>query len=117
MTPWRSMPQTKFFYSRTLDVAVFQVVTGLPCFWCFGPEEVFMIVDGGGGEGLVDRTPTEGALPCCIGVSPTLELQLHAGAVGEVGDCFGELQRLQVHYQLDGIPASLAVVGNAHFGQ
>src|SRR5215210_4035645 len=90
-TPWRSIPQTKFFYSRTLYVAVFQVAAGLICFWGFGLEQVLVIVDGGGGESFVDRTSTESAFPCCAWVSPALELQLYAGAVGEVGDRFGEV--------------------------
>ncbi len=50
-----------------------------------------MIVDGGGGEGLVDSTSTEVTFPCRVRVSPALELQVYAGAFGEVGDRFGEV--------------------------
>ena len=78
------------------------------CFWGFGPEEVLVIVDGGGGEGLVDSTSTEVTFPGGAWVSRALELQVYAGAVGEVGDCFGELQRLEIHDQFDGVPAALA---------
>jgi hypothetical protein len=67
-----------------------------------------VIVDGGGSEGPVDRTSTEVTFPGGAWVSRALELQVYAGAVGEVGDCFGELQRLEIHDQFDGVPAALA---------
>ncbi len=51
------------------------------------------------------------------GVSPTLELQFDAGALGEVGDGFGEVEGLEVHDELDGVAASLAVMGHTHLGQ
>jgi hypothetical protein len=74
-----------------LYAAVFQVEAGPLCFWGFGSEEILMIVDGGGGEGPVDSTSTESAFPCGAWVSPAFELQVHARAVGEVSDSFGEL--------------------------
>ena len=61
-------------------------------FWGFGLEEVFVIVDGGGGEGFVDGLSTERAFPCYAWVSPALELKVHARALGEVGDRFCEVQ-------------------------
>ena len=70
-----------------------------------------MVVDGGGGEGLVDLASTEGSLLRGVGVSPTLELQVDAGAFGEVGDRFGEVEGLELHNELDGVAAPLAVVG------
>jgi hypothetical protein len=87
-------------------VAVFEVSAGLSCFLDFGLEEVLVIVDGGGGEGPMDSTSTERAFPYGAWVSPALELQVHTGAVGEVGDRFGEVQRLEIHDQLDGVSAT-----------
>src|SRR5215211_7998843 len=87
-------------------VAVVEIAAGLLRFRGCGFEEVLVVVDGCGGEGLVDRTSTQGPFPRSVGVSPAFELQLHAGAVGEVGDCFCELQRLEVHNQLDSVPTT-----------
>jgi hypothetical protein len=67
-----------------------------------------VIVDGGGGEGSVDGTPTARAFPCCAWISPAFELQVHARAVGEVGDCFCEVQSFEVHNEFDSVPAALA---------
>ena len=67
-----------------------------------------MVVDGGCSERLVDLASPHAALPCGVGISPTLELQIHAGAFGYIGDCLGEVEGLQFHYELDGVPAALA---------
>ena len=67
-----------------------------------------MIVNGGGGEGPVDRTSTEVTFLCGARVSPAFELQVYAEAVGEVGDCIGEVQRFEVHNEFDSVPAALA---------
>src|SRR5215210_8628030 len=87
-------------------VAVVEIAAGLLRFRGFGFKEVLVVVDGCGGEGLVDFTSTQGPFPRSVGVSPTFELQLHSGAVGEVGDRFRELQRLEVHDQLDRVSAT-----------
>src|SRR5215210_3635223 len=87
-------------------VAVVEIAAGLLRFRGFGFKEVLVVVDGCGGEGLVDFTSTQGPFPRSVGVSPTFELQLHSGAVGEVGDRFRELQRLEVHDQLNGVPTA-----------
>ena len=67
-----------------------------------------MIVDSSGGEGFVDGTSTEVTFPCGGWVSPAFELQGHARAIGEVGDRFCEVQRLEIHNELDSVPASQA---------
>ncbi len=69
-----------------------------------------MVVDGGGGEGFVDLSSPQRTLPRCVRISPTLELQIYAGSFGEVGDRFGEVEGLEVHDELDGVPAHLAPV-------
>jgi hypothetical protein len=66
-----------------------------------------VIIDGGGGECLVDRTPAEGTFSRGALVSPALELQVHAGAFGEVGDGVGEVEGLEIHDELDGVAAPL----------
>jgi hypothetical protein len=105
-TARRRIPQTKFSYSRKLYMAVIQVAAGLLSFWGFGSEEVLVIVGGGGGQGPVDRASTEVTFPRGARVSPAFKLQVYAESVGEVGDRFGEVQRLEIHYQLDGVPAT-----------
>ena len=75
-------------------------------FWGFGGKEVLVVVDGGGGEGLVDSTSSEVTFPCRVWVSPAFELQVYAGAICEVGDRFGELQRFEIHDEFDGVPAT-----------
>jgi hypothetical protein len=87
-------------------MAVIQVAAGLLSFWGFGSEEVLVIVGGGGGQGPVDRASTEVTFPRGARVSPAFKLQVYAESVGEVGDRFGEVQRLEIHYQLDGVPAT-----------
>src|ERR671917_2957574 len=67
-----------------------------------------MVVDGGGGEGLIDRASSTGAFLRGLRVSPTLEFQLDAGAFGEVGDGLGKVLGLEVHQELDGVAAPLA---------
>ena len=67
-----------------------------------------MIVDGGCSERLVDLASPHAALPCGVGISPTFELQINTRAFGEVGNRFGEVEGLQIHDELDGVPATLA---------
>jgi hypothetical protein len=79
-------------------------------FWGFGGKEVLVVVDGGGGEGLVDSTSSEVTFPCRVWVSPAFELQVYAGAICEVGDRFGELQRFEIHDEFDGVPTTLTAI-------
>jgi hypothetical protein len=51
-----------------------------------GFQEVFVVVDGRHGQGLVDGTATEGAFSCDLGIRAALELEFHAGALSEIGD-------------------------------
>src|SRR5215208_4062581 len=41
-------------------------------------------------------------------ISPAFQLQVHARAVGEVGDRFCEVQSFEVHNEFDRVPAALA---------
>src|ERR671917_91084 len=93
---------------KVLLPAAFEVLTGLLRFGARGLQQVFMVVDGGGGEGLIDRASSIGAFLRGLRVSPTLELQLDAGAFGEVGDGLGKVLGLEVHQELDGVAAPLA---------
>jgi hypothetical protein len=89
-TTGRSVPQTKFFDSRKRNSAAFQVVSGVFGFGRSGLQEVFVIVDGRCGERFVDVAAAKVSFSGGFGISSTLEVQLDAGALGQVGDGVNE---------------------------
>src|SRR5919107_2136602 len=116
-TSRRGIPQKEFFYSRTLHLAIFEVLSGVLCFGGLGGKEVLVIVNGCGGEGPGSLNPPQGAVPGCVWVSPALELQVNTRALGDVRDRICEIEGLEIHNELDSVPSALAVVGGTHLGQ
>src|SRR5215217_2974242 len=67
-----------------------------------------MVVDGRSGERFVDVAAADVAISCGFGISPALELDLYAGALGQIGDGVDEGEGLQLAYELDGVAPPLA---------
>jgi hypothetical protein len=62
-----------------------------------------MVVDGCSGERFMDVAAAEVAFSCGFWISSTLELDLYAGALGQVGDGIHEREGLQLAHELYGV--------------
>src|ERR687898_683412 len=104
----RGVPEAKFYYGRLIKAALREVLTCLLRSGRF--QEVLVIVGGCGSQGFVGRAAVTSTFFCdpFFLRGATLELQLDAGAFGQVRDRLDKGEGFELHHKLYGVPSFLA---------